>query len=69
MAYATEWSDVGDCAIRAIGMDIFAGLGSSAIKTWGKAAIKKAFKVAAKKIVGPVGVAITVVEFAVCMTT
>jgi len=64
---AVDWKQVGQCSLHAIGADIFFGLGTSLTKTWTKAAIKKAFKVAAEKIVGPVGVAITVVDFALCM--
>ena len=66
-AMAVEWQQVGHCALRAIGADIFFGLGTSMCKTWGKKAIKTAFKTAAKRIVGPVGVAIAVIEFSLCM--
>lgn len=66
-AYAIDWGQVGQCSLRAIGADIFFGLGTSMAKAWTKAAIKKAFKAAAEKILGPVGVAIAVIDFALCM--
>jgi len=37
------------------------------LKTWGKAAIKKAFKSVAKKMLGPIGALIAVSEFSYCM--
>lgn len=66
-AYAATWADAGHCALQALGADIFWSFGTSVAKTWAKTAIKRAFKEAAKKMIGPVGVAITVVEFSICM--
>lgn len=56
-----------DCAIKAIGADILYALSSSGTKIWSKYSIKKAFKVVAKRCLGPIGVAIAVVEFSVCL--
>jgi len=66
-AYAMEWGQVGHCALNAIGADIFFGLGNSMAKAWTKAAMKKAFKAAAERVIGPVGVAIAIIDFAICM--
>ena len=64
---AVSWDEVGHCALHAIGADIFYGFAGSAAKSWTKIAIKKAFKTAASKMLGPVGVAIVVIDFALCM--
>lgn len=61
------WSGVGDCALQAIGIDIFFGLSQSTLKTWSKAAIKRAFKAIVPIILGPIGVAIIVAEFIYCL--
>lgn len=67
-ARAITWSDAGACAVAALLGD-FAGFayGSSAT-VWSMAAMKTAFKSIAKKMFGPVGVAIAVAEFGICLT-
>ncbi|PTX58732.1 hypothetical protein C8N46_11240 [Kordia periserrulae] len=61
--------EIGTCALIAIGADILWALGGSNASSWSKAAIKKAFKTAAKKLLGPIGVAIAVVSFGLCLLT
>lgn len=63
----TTGSQVGDCAAKAIGADLLFSFAQSGAKAWSKAAIKKAFKTIAKRALGPVGAAVAVVEFAICM--
>lgn len=55
------------CAIVAIGADVLYSLAASGLKTWSKPLIKKAFGTVAKRFLGPVGVAIAVVSFGVCL--
>lgn len=55
-----------NCAMEAIGVDFIASGSLSTCKTWSKIAIKKAYKAIAKRMLGPVGVAIAVVEFSMC---
>lgn len=64
---AATWEDAGHCALSALGADIFWSFGTSVAKSWTKAAIKKAFKAAAEKVIGPVGVALTLIDFSICM--
>ena len=66
-AYAQSIEQVGDCALKALGADFLFAARGSAIKTWGKAAIKKAFRAIAQKVLGPVGVGIAVITFGYCM--
>lgn len=61
--------EIGTCALIAIGADVLWALGGSNASSWSKAAIKKAFKTAAKKFLGPIGVAIAVVSFGLCLLT
>jgi len=61
------WKQVGNCAMEAIGFDILASLAHSSAKTWSIAMIKRVFKTAAKRLIGPVGVAIAVIEFGICI--
>jgi hypothetical protein len=61
------WAEIRNCAIIAIGADVLWALGTSNAKTWSKAAIKKAFKTAAQKALGPIGVAIALVSFGICL--
>lgn len=56
------------CAIQAIGFDFINSGGFSGGKIWRKAAIKTAFKSIAKRALGPVGVAVTIVEFGICLS-
>jgi len=51
----------------ALGVDAIWALGGSNAKSWSKSAIKKAFGSVAKRFLGPVGVAITVTSFGLCM--
>ncbi|MFT3903486.1 MAG: hypothetical protein QM727_09945 [Niabella sp.] len=62
-----DWSEVGRCAIHAIGVDILFSLGASGATVWSTMAIKTAFKTVAKRMLGPIGVAIAVVDFGFCM--
>ncbi|MPM46608.1 hypothetical protein SDC9_93313 [bioreactor metagenome] len=55
------------CAMVAIGADVLMNLGSSAASSWSKFAIKKAFGAVAKRALGPIGVAIAIVSFTLCM--
>lgn len=61
-----DWGKAGNCALHALGVDIFYGLSQSTLKTWGVTAMKRAFATVAKKIVGPIGVAFFVGDFAWC---
>lgn len=65
---AVDWDRAGRCSLHALGVDILTGLAQSSAKVWSKAAIKAAFKTLASKIVGPVGVAIFVIDFTLCYT-
>lgn len=67
-AYAVSWGDVGHCALQALGVDIIASLRLSGAKVWTKAALKSAFKAVAKRVVGPIGVAIFAIEFSICIS-
>ncbi|RAJ78964.1 hypothetical protein CLV59_10624 [Chitinophaga dinghuensis] len=60
-------ADVGDCAMKAIGADILWALGTSSATTWTVATLRTAFGTAARKFLGPIGVAIAVGEFAWCL--
>ncbi len=68
-AYAGDvtWKDYARCAMVAIGADVLWSLGGSSAKTWSKSAMRKAFKIVAKRFLGPIGVAISVVTFGVCI--
>ena len=69
LARSAGWvEEAAKCALKAIGFDFAVFLGNSGVKTWSKAAIKRAFKIAAKKALGPAGVAIAVIEFGICMS-
>ncbi|HOZ15050.1 MAG TPA: hypothetical protein PLH91_12385 [Tenuifilaceae bacterium] len=62
-----DWSEVGRCGLHALGVDILFSVGMSGATVWSTAAIKTAFKSVAKRMLGPVGVAIAVVDFGFCM--
>lgn len=67
-AYAKiNWNQVGHCAMHALGVDILFSLGASSATVWSAVAIKSAFKTVAKRMLGPIGVAIAVVDFGFCM--
>ncbi|KFF75609.1 hypothetical protein HX13_05705 [Chryseobacterium sp. P1-3] len=61
------WGEVGECAAVAIGADALWALGGSSAATWGAAALTRAFTAVAKRFLGPIGVAIAVVSFGVCI--
>ena len=65
-AYAYE-PDVLTCVGAALGVNHLWALGGSNAKSWTKAAMKKAFGAVAKRVLGPIGVAIAVVSFGLCM--
>jgi len=60
-------NDYAMCALVAIGADVLYSLGTSGLKTWSKHLIMKAFGTVAKRFMGPIGVAIAVVSFGVCL--
>lgn len=67
-AYARlDANDYKRCAIIAIGADALWALGTSNASSWTVGAMKKAFGAVAKKMLGPIGVAIAVVSFGVCI--
>ena len=66
-AVNVDWDKAEHCALAALGLDFTTFLGTSGIKTWGKVALKKAFKCVAQKALGPAGAAIAAIEFGVCM--
>lgn len=65
-AYAGE-PDVLTCVGVALGVNHLWALGGSNAKSWTKQAMKKAFGAVAKRALGPIGVAIAVVSFGLCM--
>ncbi|PTX58237.1 hypothetical protein C8N46_11713 [Kordia periserrulae] len=64
---AQSWQEVGRCAAYAIGADVLYSLGGGDSSKWTKKSIKKAFKAVAKRLLGPIGVAIAVVSFGLCL--
>ncbi len=56
-----------DCIVHALGADALILLGTSNTSTWSWPVIKRTFKSIAKKMLGPIGVAIAVVDFGLCM--
>ncbi|RDC57149.1 hypothetical protein DU508_08140 [Pedobacter chinensis] len=60
-------NDYINCAMVALGADIIYALSQSTLSTWSIPLMKKAFGTVAKKVLGPIGVAITVVSFGVCL--
>ncbi len=67
-ARTITWSDAAACAVAALLGD-FAGFAyGSTASVWSVGAMKAAFKAVAKKALGPVGVAIAVAEFGLCLT-
>ncbi len=61
------WKDAGNCALTVIGLDIFAEMANSGAKKITVALAKKAFGNVAKRLLGPVGVVIALVEFSACL--
>lgn len=66
-AQALTWSEVGHCAAHALGVDIIISLGSSGATAWTMGAIKTAFKKVVSRMMGPIGIAIAVVDFGFCL--
>lgn len=64
-AYATP--SVLHCAGVALGIDALWALGGSNAASWTKHAMKKAFGAVAKRALGPIGAAICVASFTLCM--
>ena len=60
-------SELIDCALSALGVDAIWALSGSSLSTWTAAAIAKSFSAIAKRALGPVGVAISVVSFGLCI--
>lgn len=60
-------NDVLDCALTALGADVIYALDASSYAAWTSAAMSKAFSTIAKRFLGPVGVAIAVVTFGICI--
>ncbi|MCK0157082.1 hypothetical protein MWU65_07830 [Cellulophaga sp. F20128] len=56
------------CAAVAIGADALWALGGSSVSTWSVAAMTKAFSAVAKRFLGPIGVAIAVISFGICLS-
>lgn len=64
-AYAKR--SVGTCAMVALGVDAIWALSGSNASQWSKKAIKQAFGAVAKRALGPIGVAIAVATFGLCL--
>jgi len=63
-----DGGEVLDCALAAIGADALFAFGGSTATAWTAAAVTKAFSAVAKRFLGPVGVAIAVVSFGICIS-
>ena len=68
-AYANKMNPYVKCALVAIGADVLWALGGSSASTWTMVAMKKAFGAVAKRLLGPIGVALAVVSFGVCLAS
>lgn len=68
-SYASNMDDIIKCGMVAVGADLIYALQGSNLKTWSKPLVKKAFKAVAQRALGPIGAAIAVVSFAVCLTS
>ncbi len=56
-----------ECAIEALGFDALYALGASGASSWTWGTMKSVFKSVAKRFLGPIGVAVAVVSFTMCM--
>jgi hypothetical protein len=65
--YRLTWAEVGNCAIAAIGADALYSLAFSGASSWSMAALTSTFTGVAKRFLGPIGVAIAVVSFSLCL--
>lgn len=61
------WGDFFRCGLAAIGLQFASAASPSMTGSWSKASMKKAFGAIAKRFLGPVGVAIAVVTFGLCI--
>jgi len=68
-AYANKMNPYVKCALVAIGADVLWALGGSSASAWTMVAMKKAFGAVAKRLLGPIGVALAVVSFGVCLAS
>lgn len=68
-AYAQDisWEQAGLCAFKVIGGEIIDEIKASGAKRITKTLVKKVFKTVAKRLLGPVGALIAVVEFGECL--
>jgi hypothetical protein len=61
------WDEVVSCAGLALGVTAITQLGNSGASSWSMSSVKKAFKAVAKRMFGPIGVAIAVIQFGACL--
>ncbi|WP_373833629.1 hypothetical protein [Bacteroides heparinolyticus] len=59
---ALRWDDYVDCAVEALGFNVF-----SSMRNLEKKAMIKVFKTVAQRVAGPIGIGITVMEFSWCL--
>lgn len=62
-----SWADFANCAIVAIGADALYSLAFSGATSWSIPALTSTFTSVAKRFLGPIGVAIAVVSFSLCL--
>lgn len=68
-AYAQFWRHFGHCAASAIGVDLaYSFISSEESSAWKRKKLKKLFKKVASRALGPVGVAITLIDFSICLS-
>lgn len=65
--FALDGYDVLMCGISAFGVDVIWALGTQDATKWTVKAIKKAGAAVGKRMLGPIGVAITLVSFGTCI--
>lgn len=63
------WGEVGYCVIAGLGADALYSLAFSGGVSWGAAALTTVFSKAAARFMGPIGVAIAVVSFGLCLAS
>jgi len=69
-AYSQDWGEIGRCAAYAVGADLLFSIATMDGNTgnkWKKKAIKKLFGKIASRMLGPLGVAVAVISFGLCM--
>jgi hypothetical protein len=64
---ATASKTLGECVIKALGGNALYSLAFSGAASWSAATMTIVFKAVAKRFLGPIGVAIAVVTFTMCM--